>query len=81
MVLGASRFGDHRRRAARRKKNSGAEKERAAGGMTGRDAVPPSSEFSYGGRGSREGISMGELLSDGGVGIFWRVKLALQLRD
>ena len=70
MVFGASRFGDHRRQAARRKKDSGAEKERAAGGMTGRDAVPPSSGVFYGGRWSREGISISELPSDGGSVFF-----------
>ena len=43
-------FRDQRRRAARRKEKSGGEKERATAGMSGRDAVLPSSEFFDGGR-------------------------------
>ena len=54
-VVGASLFGDQRRRAARRKEESGGEKERVTAGVAGRDAVPPSSGFFDGGRGSREG--------------------------
>ena len=50
-VCGASLFGDERIRAARRKEESGGEKERATAGMTGRDAIPPSSGFFDGGRG------------------------------
>ena len=59
-------FGDQRRRAARRKKETGGEKERATAGMAGRDAVPQSSGFFDGGRGSRESSLINEFLSDGG---------------
>ena len=53
------------KRAVRRKEESGGEKERATAGMAGRDAVPPSSGFSDGGRGSMEGNLIGEFLTDG----------------
>ena len=61
-VFGASLFGDQWRQAARRKEESGGKKERATAGMAGRDAVPPSSGFFDGGRGSREGSLIGEYL-------------------
>ena len=69
-VCGASLFGDQRRRAARRKEESGGENERATVGMAGRDAVPLSSRFFDGGRGSREGSLICELFS-GGARYFW----------
>ena len=53
-VLGASLFGHQRRRATRRKEESGGEKERATAGMAWRAAVPLSSRFFNGGRGSKQ---------------------------
>ena len=52
-VCRANLFGDQRRRAARRKEESGGEKERATAGISGRDAITPSSGFFDGGEGGQ----------------------------
>ena len=48
------------------------EGERATVGMAGREAVPPSSAFFDGGRGSREGSLIGELPSGPDIMLWWR---------